>query len=126
MTLAMLLVSLTQYGISLTLTPDGKLQPSAAQQPPPEVLEGIKTHRAVLVRRLERGQEPDGRYDPALLASRPGHCASCTRWSPAAEWGAFMGTCSLPPAAFTHGHALAVHAAHRCTAQGGTAWEEAI
>ena len=123
MTLAVLLVRLAQHGISLTLTPDGKLQPSAAQQPPAEVLEGIKAHRAALVCRLERGQGPDGRYDLARLASLQGHCASCARWSPSAEWGAFMGTCALPSTAFEEGHALALHAAHRCAAHGGAGWK---
>lgn len=70
MRLSELLPLLDQHGVSLTLTDAGKLRPTAEQQPPAELIEGLKAHRAVLVRRLERGQTPSGHYHLPTLAAR--------------------------------------------------------
>lgn len=115
MTLSQLLVSLGRHGVNLALTDAGKLKPSADQSPPPELIEAIKAHRTVLVRRLERGQRADGRYYLADLLPRPGICASCDQWRQEAP-GALMGRCLLvegPPG---------IHAAHRCPVE---SWAQA-
>jgi hypothetical protein len=121
-TLVSLTQQLQQHGVRLDLTPEGRIRPHAEHAPPAELVDAIREHRALLVRRLERGQGPDGRYDLARLVPLPGICASCSRWSPAAEWGTLMGTCSLTAAAFEEGRPLALHAAHRCAAYAGKGW----
>ena len=117
MTLGELVRLLDQHGVNLALTAEGKLKPTADQQPPAEVIEGIRAHRAALVRRLERGQRADGRLDVARLSALPGHCGSCARWEEAPDWGPLMGVCGCPPAAWPGGlPPLAIHAGHRCAA----------
>lgn len=106
MTLAELVRLLDQHGINLTLTAEGKLRPTAEQQPPAEVIEGIRQHRAALVRRLERGQRADGQYYLADLVPVAGICASCSRWQSFAA-GDLHGRCSLADQ-------LGRHAAHPC------------
>lgn len=122
----MTLVSLTQqlhhHGVRLDLTPEGRIRPHGENAPPTELIDAIREHRALLVRRLERGQTADGCYDLTRLLPLPGICASCTRWTPSAEWGVLMGTCPLPTTAFEDGRPLALHAAHRCIARGGHGW----
>lgn len=106
MTLPQLVRLLDQHGVSLTLTDAGKLRPAADQVPPAKVVEGIKAHRAALVRRLERGQRADGRYHLEDLQARPGICASCARWKPDAP-GDLLGQCPKVGG-------MGIHAAHRC------------
>lgn len=116
MTLSELVRLLEQHGVNLTLTAEGKLKPTADQQPPAEVIEGIRQHRAALVRRLERGQRADGRYHLADLLPLPGICASCARWQPFTA-GDLLGRCPLVDG-------LGIHAAHRCPPE-VNAWKPA-
>lgn len=125
MTLAELGRALAQHGVFLTLTPDGKLKPTADQQPPADLVEAIRAHRAVLVRRLERGQLPDGRLNMAALQGR---CVSCGRWQGPDEYG--DGLCPLGRGA--HGRLDGNLAApemttalHLCAAHGGKGWKAA-
>lgn len=106
MKLTELLVSLDQHGVSLSVTADSRLNPTAEQRPPDEVVEGIKAHRAELVRRLERGQRADGRYYLEDLQARPGICASCAHWQQVKP-GDLHGRCPLAGC-------VEIHAAHRC------------
>ena len=105
---------LDQHGVSLTLTDAGKLRPTAEQQPPAELIEGLKAHRAVLVRRLERGQTPSGHYHLSTLAARPSICASCAQWKQSAP-NDLLGTCPFLGA-------LEIHAAHRCATPMARHW----
>lgn len=101
------LVRLLDYhGVNVTLLPSGKLKLSAASEPPSEIIEGIDWHRAALVRRLERGQNPSGHYHLPTLAARPGICASCAQWKQSAP-DDLLGICPFLDA-------LEIHAAHRC------------
>lgn len=126
MTLGELCRALGQHGVSLALTPEGKIKPTAAQQPPAELVESIKAHRAVLVRRLERGQLPDGRLNMAALQDQPGRCVSCSRWQGPDEYG--DGLCVLGRAAhgWPYGNPDApvmTTAHHCCAAYGGKGWK---
>ena len=126
MTLGELVRLLDQHGVNLALTAEGKLKPTADQQPPAEVIEGIRAHRAALVRRLERGQRADGRLDVARLSALPGHCGSCARWQGPDAYG--DGLCSLGRAA--HGWhdgnpraPVLIVPHHKCAAHGGAGWK---
>lgn len=122
MTLNDLVRLLEQHGVTLTLTPDGKLKPAAAAPPPPQVIEGIRQHREILVRRLERGQQVNGRFDVSSLDQSPRCCASCTRWKPTPF--PLEGECGAGRQA--HGWQdsdpkapVLTHPAHQCAALGG-------
>lgn len=126
MTLTELCRALTQHGVSLALTAEGKLKPTADQQPPAELLESIKAHRDHLVRRLERGQFPDGRLNVAALQDQPGRCASCSRWQGPDEFG--DGLCVLGRQAhgWPYGNPEApviTTALHICGAYDGRGWK---
>lgn len=123
MTLVELCRALAQHGVSLALTAEGKLKPTADQQPPSAVVESIRAHRALLVRRLERGQHPDGRLNVAALQGR---CANCGRWQGPDEYG--DGLCVLGRAAhgWPYGNPDApvmTTALHCCAAYGGQGWQ---
>lgn len=126
MTLAELGRALAQHGVILALTAEGKLKPTADQQPPGDLVDAIRAHRAVLVRRLERSQHPDGRLNVAALQDQPGRCASCGRWQGPDEYG--DGLCLLGRAA--HGWPdgrpdapVLTTALHECAAYGGKGWK---
>ncbi|THF70961.1 hypothetical protein E7T06_05240 [Deinococcus sp. Arct2-2] len=70
---------LVRHGVRLSITPDGKLRRQADQPPPAELVEGMRQHRAALVRQLEEGRFPDGRLDVAALPLLPGRCGTCAR-----------------------------------------------
>ena len=114
MRLAELVALLEQHGINLCLTDDGKIKPSSDQQPPTEVIhqmrEGVRQHRAVLVRRLDRNQRADGRYYLVDLLPVAGICASCGRWQPFTPTD-LHGRCVLADA-------LGRHGAHPCDVSG--------
>lgn len=124
MTLSELVRLLAQHGVSLSLTQAGKLRPQADTPPPADVLEGIKRHRAALVRRLERGQTPAGEFTGHYL---PGQCGTCAHWAAQPSEGPHAGACALDWAAhypaerhvrrhvITHGHSP-------CAASNGTGW----
>lgn len=118
--------ALTQHGVSLALTPDGKLKPTADQPPPAAVVESIKAHRVALVRRLERGQHPDGRLNASILEGQPGRCVSCGRWQGPDAYG--DGLCILGRGA--HGWLdgnpdapVLTGALHVCAAHNGQGWQ---
>lgn len=124
MKLRELVGKLDQHGVSLTLNAAGNLNAAAGTPPPAEVLEGIKRHRAPLIRRLQRGQMPDGTYPPTY---QPGCCGTCARWIAQPGEGLYAGACALDWSAhypdernirrpvITHGHTP-------CKALNGTGW----
>lgn len=126
MRLSELLPELVQHGVSLSLTPDGKLRRQADQPPPAAVVESIREHRALLVRRLERGQRPDGRLNAAALKGQPGRCVGCAHWQGPDTYG--DGLCLLGRGAhgWLDGNPAApvlTPALHACAAQNGQGWQ---
>lgn len=126
MTLARLCAQLDQHGLVLTLTPEGRLRPTANHPPPDELLVAIRAHRALLVRRLERGQHPDGRLNTGALEGQPGRCVSCSRWQGPDAYG--DGLCVLGRGA--HGWLdgnpdapVMTGALHDCAAHNGQGWQ---
>lgn len=126
MTLVGLSARLRQHGVSLTLTPEGKLRPTARQAPPEELLQAVRDHRDPLVRRLARGQRPDGRLDVATLSAAPGRCVTCRRWTGPDAFG--DGLCPLG----RHAHGwldgdpdapVITAALHVCAAHQGNGWQ---
>lgn len=54
MTIVELVRQLDQHGVSLALTPEGKIRPMGDQPPPAELIAAIRANRVELVRHLER------------------------------------------------------------------------
>ncbi|WP_216319742.1 hypothetical protein [Deinococcus aestuarii] len=117
---------LVRHGVSLAVTAEGKLRPSADARPPRELVEAMREHRAALLRQVEEGRLPDGRLDVDRLAAEPGHCGCCARWQGPDAYG--DGMCPLGRAA--HGWAdgsptalVLTPSHHGCGAHSGQGWQ---
>ncbi|GAA5513803.1 hypothetical protein Dcar01_02551 [Deinococcus carri] len=128
MTLTELRRTLAPLGVSLSVTPAGKLRYDAPRGLPAELVEAMRAQRAALLRQVEEGRLPDGRLDVAALAAAPGRCGCCARWQGPDAYG--DGLCPLGRAA--HGWAdgnpkapVLTVAHHHCAAHGGQGWKGA-
>lgn len=117
---------LVQHGINLTLTPEGKIKPTAGRPPTPEVVAqlkvGVAAHRAQLLAELAA---------PVASVQTPehaaGHCGTCQHWVALDGWGYKMGKCHAQGRYFVPGDGagLAISAAHKCASVDGLAWRAA-
>lgn len=123
MNLAELRAGLVANGVTLTLTPEGKIKPRADKTPSLELIAAMKEQRNALIRQLQEGRGVDGRFLPDAPQHIPGHCGCCALFHLAPEWGTWMGTCTAPSTSFPAGETfIAIHAAHRCCAVPGRGW----
>lgn len=93
---------LGRLGVELSLTPAGDLLTPDAL--PAEVEEAVNRYRALLVRRLKRGENTQGRYHRADWETVGGVCGSCRHWrevSPG-NMGGICGMADLHQRTATH------------------------
>ncbi|WP_027460401.1 hypothetical protein [Deinococcus murrayi] len=140
MSVASLFAALEAAGARLALSEDGESLTLSGKRPPAALLAAVRAERAALLDALRTAKKeapapasslPEDvplaqeRRGPPLpdwgaLSALPGHCGSCARWEEAPDWGAHMGTCGCPPAAWPGSvPPLAIHAGHRCAAYRG-------
>ncbi|GAA4022838.1 hypothetical protein GCM10022631_41720 [Deinococcus rubellus] len=69
MTLPELRHALSQYGVSLTLTSEGRLKVNAQQQPPADLMAALRLHRDALICDLQPPALPGAEPLPGHLAA---------------------------------------------------------
>lgn len=145
MTLGELVRQLDQHGVFLTLTPEGKIRPTADQPPPAELIAAIKANRVELVRHLERLEDQGAampehggaqaavptvtppRLGAAAQAEWAGHCGTCRHFTPDLSEGRYMGVCGMGwaahyPAERNVRHPVVIHEGAACMTADAPRW----
>lgn len=112
--------------MQLGRTEAGRLRYDAPGPLPVVLVEGMKAHRAALLRQVEEGRATDGRLNVAALAAQPGHCGCCAHWEGPDAYG--DGLCPLGHGA--HGllggnpdRPVMTVSHHSCAAREGRGWK---
>lgn len=116
--------AMQEYGVSVSLTSEGRLKTTAPQRPPESLVEAIREHRGALIEDLLHPR-PSGHSNIELLSQQAGRCGTCLHWTPDAFDD---GLCSLGRAA--HGWLdgnpkvpVITPPHHQCAAHDGKGWK---
>ena len=119
---------LDAHHVILSISEAGRLKYNAPGPVPVALVELLKEHKTELLEELKTAENMAFSHDLsapdwAALSLEAGRCGSCARFTPASDWGPYMGTCSAPARAWWPEQApLSIHLAYACPLEGGVGY----